>query len=83
MIDMMPTSDVDSVNKGKKKISQDLVKGFYGDQGNINLGIIIKDEKLLTAIQNNPDVEKKIKNDWKQPLYALLRILHYRKGGAE
>ena len=83
MIDMMPTSDVDSVNKEKKKISQDLVKGFYGDQGNINLGIIIKDEKLLTAIQNNPDVEKKIKNDWKQPLYALLRILHYRKGGAE
>lgn len=83
MIDGMSTSDVDSKNRGKKQISDDLIKAFYGSQGSVDLSKIIEDEMLLDAIQNNYEVKEKITSDWKEPLYALLRILHYRKGGAE
>lgn len=82
MVKSMKTSDVSSESKGKRKASINLLDKFYGkEQTKIDFGKLISDKQLLEELNRNEDVFGLIKKEWKEPIFTLLHMAHYQKGG--
>lgn len=80
MVESMKTSDVSSDSKGKKENTIKLLNDFYGDAlDEISLDKIIRDKELLKEIAVNKEVHNMVQQQWKEPLYTLLHMMHYNK----
>ena len=80
MVESMKTSDVSSDSKGKKANTIKLLNDFYGDAlDEISLDKIIRDKELLKEIAVNKEVHNMVQQQWKEPLYTLLHMMHYNK----
>ena len=78
----MKTSDKSSVNeKGKKKITEELLRDFYGQQDADPLEKILKsDEGLYKELKRDDKAMEETCRLWKLPLDQLLHNMHYAKG---
>ena len=83
MIGTIKESDVSSENEiSRKKISEDLVKGLYAEDGNSNISWkkLLKGEAgLWEEIQRHPEAEKLLWENWKVPLEIILHKQYYQK----
>lgn len=82
MVKSMKTSDVSSESRGKREASEKLLKTFYGkNYREIDFDKLVSDEQLLGELKENAYVFGLIKNEWKEPMFTLLHMAHYQKGG--
>ena len=83
MIGTIKESDVSSENEiSRKKISEDLVKGLYAEDGNSNISWkkLLKGEAgLWEEIQRHPEAEKLLWENWKVPVEIILHKQYYQK----
>ena len=83
MIRTIKESDVSSENEvGRKAISENLVKEFYGkgEHDSISWEKLLEHEPgLWKEIQRYPEAEKILRENWKIPLKILLHRQHYQK----
>ena len=82
MVGTMKTSDRSSVNeKGKKGISEDLLRDFYGRADADPLEKILRsDPGLYKELKHDNKAMEEVRKLWKLPLDRLLHNLHYAKG---
>lgn len=84
MVNSMRISDVSSESRGKLKASQTLLEEFYGtDRNKIDFDRLLDDRALLEELQSNKVVFDRVKEHWKEALFTLLHMVHYRKGGKQ
>ena len=78
----MKTSDKSSVNeKGKKKITEELLIDFYGKADADPLEKLLKlEEGLYNELKGDKKAIEKARSLWKLPLDQLLHNMHYAKG---
>lgn len=85
IVNEMKTSDVSSESAGKKKNTEKLLQDFYGlnsNRGNgIDWNLLIQNKELLNFVKNKEQVLEMAKKEWKEPLFILLQMAHYGKGG--
>ena len=82
MAKSMKTSDVSSESKGKRDEAIELLGTFYGKEKNqIDFNKLISDKQLLGELNKNKYVFGLIKSEWKEPIFTLLHMAHYQKGG--
>ena len=82
IVGTMKTSDKSSINeKGKKKISEDLLLNFYGPANADPLVKILKsDPGLFEELESDNKAMEEVRKLWKLPLDQLLHNMHYTKG---
>ena len=78
----MKTSDKSSVNeKGKKKITEELLIDFYGKADADPLEKLLKlEEGLYNELKGDKKALEEARSLWKLPLDQLLHNMHYAKG---
>ena len=85
LISSMKTSDVSSESDGKKKKSQELVDEIYGTGKTVaDLEKLLSgsdNKRLIEDIESDKELQDMLMKYWKEPLYTLLHIIHYGKGG--
>ncbi len=77
----MKTSDISSANeKGKNKISQELLSDFYGDKEQPLKKMLCTEVGLYEELEQNPEAKQEVDEMWKLPMGILLHNMHYKKG---
>lgn len=83
MIGTIKESDISSEKEsGRKKISENLVKGIYSEAGKDTLSlkkILSKEDGLWEEINHFPEAKEAILSRWKVPLEIILHKQHYNK----
>ena len=82
MVNSMKTSDISSESGGKRDDAVKLLGMFYGKRQNqIDFEKLISNKQLLGELNKNEYVFGMIKKEWKEPMFTLLHMAHYQKGG--
>jgi len=82
LVGSMKTSDRSSENeKGKRLITQELLKDFYGEESDPLSRILKTEPGLYEEIVADNEAKEQVKKMWKLPMDILLHNMHYQKRG--